>query len=166
VQIIQCSKYKGDIAYVYDSNQSDDFVVVLIPPRDFPYPMSEKSATLLDRSRLPANRTVSDITHDSKVIGCSFKGERYYMGLLLKEFHYSGLELVATPHPDYIQLHLHSGFDTPFVKSTELVLSMQFIHVGDEARVISGEMSSEIRKVVSTDHSLGCMSLEIDIENY
>jgi hypothetical protein len=102
VRIIQCSKYKGDIAYVYDSNQSDDFVTVLIPLQDFPYPMSEKSAALLDRSRLPANRTVSDITCDSKVIGCSFKGEQYYMGLLLKKFHHSDLELVATPHPDYI----------------------------------------------------------------
>jgi hypothetical protein len=52
----------------------------------------------------------------------------------------------------------------PFVKSTELAFSMQFLCVGDEARVISGEMSSEIRKVVSTDHSLGCVSLEINIE--
>ncbi|KAG1759388.1 hypothetical protein EDD22DRAFT_849256 [Suillus occidentalis] len=139
VRIMQRGKYKGDIGYVYDSKQSDDFVAVLIPPRDFPYPVSEKSAALLDRSRLPPNSTVSDITCDNKVIGFLFKGEQYYMGLLLKKFRYSDLELVTTPHPDYIRLHLQSGWDTPFIKNTELAFSMQFLHVGDEARVISGE---------------------------
>lgn len=162
VRIMQRGKYKGDIGYVYDSKQSDDFVAVLIPPRDFPYPVSEKSAALLDRSRLPPNSTVSDITRDNKVIGFSFKGEQYYMGLLLKKFRYSDLELVATPHPDYIRLHLQSGWDTPFIKNTELAFSMQFLRVGDEARVISGEVCSEIGKVISTDHALGCVSLEFE----
>ncbi|KAG1845074.1 hypothetical protein C8R48DRAFT_780081 [Suillus tomentosus] len=160
VRIVQRGKYKGDIGYVYDSEQSDDFVAVLISPRDFPYPVFEKSAALLDRSRLPANSTVSDITHDGKVVGCSFKGERYYMGLLLKKFHHSDLELVTTPHPDCIRLHLQSGWDTPFVKRTELAFSTQFLRVGDEARVISAEMCSEIGKVVSANHDFRLRDVE------
>ncbi|KAG2097503.1 uncharacterized protein F5147DRAFT_777951 [Suillus discolor] len=39
-----------------------------------------------------------------------------------------------------------------------------FLHVGDEARVISGEICSEIGKVVSTDHGLGCVLLEFDFD--
>ncbi|KIK33996.1 hypothetical protein CY34DRAFT_40813, partial [Suillus luteus UH-Slu-Lm8-n1] len=75
-------------------------------------------------------------------------GEQYYMGLLLKKFCYSDLELVATPHPNYIRLYLQLGWDTPFVKNTELAFSMQFLCVGDEVRVISGEICSEIGKVI------------------
>ncbi|KAG1809158.1 uncharacterized protein BJ212DRAFT_1302721 [Suillus subaureus] len=120
VRITQ-GKYKGDIDYAYDSKQSNNFVAVLIPPQDFPYP------------------TVSDILHDGEVIGCLYKGEQYYMGLLLKRFWQDGLEIVVTPHPDYIRLHLQSGWNTHFVKATELAFSMQFLCIGDEARVITGE---------------------------
>lgn len=127
--------------------------------------MSEKSAAaLLDRCRLPANGAVSNITRHGKVIGYLYKGERYYMGLLLKRFHHSDLELVMTPHPNYIRLHLQSGWDMPFVKSTELAFSMQFLCIGDEVRVIFGEICSEIGKVVSTDHGLGCVSLEFNFD--
>ncbi|KAG1879005.1 uncharacterized protein F5891DRAFT_1204399 [Suillus fuscotomentosus] len=45
---ITYSKYKGDIAYVFDSDSSNDFVEVLIPPQDFPYPMPRGSVALLD----------------------------------------------------------------------------------------------------------------------
>ncbi|KAG1804023.1 hypothetical protein EV424DRAFT_1544818 [Suillus variegatus] len=106
VRIIQCGKYKGDIGYVYDSEQSDDFVVVLISPQDFPYPVFEKSAALLDRSRLPENSTVSDITHDRKVIGY--------------------LELVTTPHPDCIRLHLQSEWDMPFIRAPSVTNSVLY----------------------------------------
>ncbi|KAG1770610.1 hypothetical protein EV702DRAFT_1049328 [Suillus placidus] len=70
VRITQ-GKYRGDIGYVYDSKQLNDFVAVLIPPREFPYPALKNSAALFNRSRLPANKTVSDILRDGKVIGCS-----------------------------------------------------------------------------------------------
>ncbi|KAG1899231.1 uncharacterized protein F5891DRAFT_1190035 [Suillus fuscotomentosus] len=139
-------KYKGDIGYVYDSEQLNDFVVVLIPSRDLPYP------------------TISDIVRDGEVIGCSYKGEQYYMGLLLKNFHRHGLEIVTTPHPDYIWLHLQSRWDTRFIKTAELAFSMQFLHVGDEARVVTGEIHSEIGKVVSTNHAFGSVCLELLVE--
>ncbi|KIK33997.1 hypothetical protein CY34DRAFT_18019 [Suillus luteus UH-Slu-Lm8-n1] len=42
----QASSLSNIIAYVYDSKQSDNFVMILNPPWDFPYPVSEKSAAL------------------------------------------------------------------------------------------------------------------------
>lgn len=165
VRITQ-GKYKGDIGYVYDSEQLNDFVAVLIPPREFPYPVLENSAALFDRSRLPANKTVSNILRDGEVVGCSYKGEQYYMGLLLKRFRRDGLEIAATPHPDCIRLHLQSGWNTHFVKATELAFSMQFLRVGDDARVITGEVRLEIGKVVSTDHAFSSVCLELAFEGH
>ncbi|KAG1777244.1 hypothetical protein EV702DRAFT_1197572 [Suillus placidus] len=165
VRITQ-GKYRGDIGYVYDSKQLNDFVAVLIPPREFPYPALKNSAALFDRSRLPANKTVSDILRDGKVIGCSYKGEQYYMGLLLKRFRRDGLEIAATPHPDCIRLHLQSRWNTHFVKATELAFSMQFLRVGDDARVITGEVRLKIGKVVSTDHAFSSVCLEIAFEGH
>jgi hypothetical protein len=37
---IKHGKYKGDIAQVFDSDLPNDLVAVLVPLRDFPYPMS------------------------------------------------------------------------------------------------------------------------------
>ncbi|KAG1896425.1 uncharacterized protein F5891DRAFT_983434 [Suillus fuscotomentosus] len=65
---IKHGKYKGDIGYVFDSEQSTGFVVVLIPPREFPYSMPHGSKVLLDRSRLPNDNRVSDIIHDEKFL--------------------------------------------------------------------------------------------------
>jgi hypothetical protein len=45
---IKCGKYQGDIAQVFDSNLPNGFVAVLVPPRDFPYPMPPRSRSLLD----------------------------------------------------------------------------------------------------------------------
>ncbi|KAG1776273.1 hypothetical protein EV702DRAFT_1198294 [Suillus placidus] len=165
VRITQ-GKYRGDIGYIYNSEQLNDFVAVLIPPREFPYPALKNSAALFDRSRLPANKTVSDILRDGKVIGCSYKGEQYYMGLLLKIFRRDGLEIAATPHPDCIWLHLQSGWNTHFVKATELAFSMQFLRVGDDARVITGEVHLKIGKVVSTNHAFSSVCLEIAFEGH
>jgi hypothetical protein len=115
---IKQGKYKGGIGYVFDSEQSNGFVVVLIPPWEFPYPMPQGSVVLLDRSRLPNNETVSDITCDEKVVGWIYRGERYYIGLLLKDFHRDRLELVTYPHADDIQQHLQSEWDKPFFKKS------------------------------------------------
>ncbi|KAG2094639.1 uncharacterized protein F5147DRAFT_657116 [Suillus discolor] len=66
---IKHGKYKDAIVYVFDSEQSNLFVKVLVPPRDFPYPMPEGSVTLLDSSRLPKDNTVTDIIHGEEVSG-------------------------------------------------------------------------------------------------
>jgi ribosomal protein L24 len=163
---VRYGKHKGDIGYVFDSDQSNGLIAILIPPRCFPYPMPSGSVALLDRLRLPNNQTVRDLNRDGKVIGCSYKGEQYYMGLVLKHFHRDRLELVASPHADDIQLHMQSGFDTPFVKKTLAVFSMQFLRIGDSARVISGELRSKIGTVVSTDHASGSVCLEIILDGH
>ncbi|KAG1722154.1 hypothetical protein EDB19DRAFT_1835142 [Suillus lakei] len=144
-------EYKDAIAYIFDSEQMNDFVTVLIPPRDFPYPMAKGSITLFDPSRLPAGKLLSDIIHGGAVIGYSFKGEEYYSGLLKKKFHRYCLELVPIPHPNDICLHIQSGWDTPFIKKAEIAFSNhrkemeanlddveRIFHIGDEVKVIAG----------------------------
>ncbi|KAG1722778.1 hypothetical protein EDD22DRAFT_962142 [Suillus occidentalis] len=97
-------------------------------------------------------------------IGWTFKGESYYMGLLLKHFRRDQLELLASPHVDDIQLHLESGWDKPFLQATVVSFSMQFLHVGDHARVITGSLRGEVGKVISTDHTCGSVGLELTFD--
>ncbi|KAG1894222.1 uncharacterized protein F5891DRAFT_985223 [Suillus fuscotomentosus] len=110
--------------------------------------------------------TVSDILQDDKVVGWSYKGERYYMGLLLKNFRCDSLELVASPHTNNIRLHLQSGWDVPFFKKTLVAFSLQFLRAGDSARPITGEVRSEIGTVVSTDHVSGSACLEFTLDEH
>jgi ribosomal protein L24 len=157
---IKHGKYKGDIGYVLNSDPSNHLIAILIPPRCFPYPMPSRSVALLDRFRLPNDQTVRDVICDGKVTGFSYKGEQYYKGLLLKNFHRDRLELVASPHADDIRLHMESGFDTPFVKKTLAAFSLQFLCIGDSVRVIAGELRPNIGTVISTDYVLGSVRLE------
>ncbi|KAG2059221.1 hypothetical protein BDR06DRAFT_968182 [Suillus hirtellus] len=143
-------KYKGDIAQVFDSDLPNNFVVVLVPPWEFPYPMPRKSRSLLDRSHLPTGDAVSNIKHGEEVVGCGYKGERYYMGLLLKNIHHDRLEHVVCPHADNIQLHLQSGWDQFFLKATVVAFSMQFLRVGNWARIVKGDLGSKIGQVSDT----------------
>ncbi|KAG1889783.1 uncharacterized protein F5891DRAFT_1198371 [Suillus fuscotomentosus] len=161
---IKHGKYKDTIAYVFDSEESNSFVKVLVPPRDFPYPMAKGSVTLLDSSRLPKNNTVTDITHDEEVVGCSYKGAKYYKGLLLKDCHCYHLECVASPHVNDIQLHLQSGWDTSFMKRTIMAFLMQFLHAGDAVRIVKGEVHSETSTVLSIDHVLGSACVELTFD--
>jgi len=137
---IKHGKYKGNIGYVLNSNPSNHLIAILIPPRCFPYPMPSRSVALLDQFRLPNDQMVRDVICDGKVTGFSYKGEQYYKGLLLKNFHCDRLELVASPHVDDIRLHMESGFDTPFIKKTLAAFSLQFLCIGDSVRVIAGEL--------------------------
>ncbi|KAG2737495.1 hypothetical protein P692DRAFT_201874824 [Suillus brevipes Sb2] len=152
---VKAGVYKGAIGYVFDPDQLDLFVDILVAVREFPYAMPSGSEALLDRLRLPKDKAATDIIRNGEIIGCSHKGQRYYKGLLLKKLHRHQLELVAYPHADDIRLHLQSGFDTPFVKKSIVAFSMQFLRVGDMARITTGEVRSEIGTVVSTDHAFG-----------
>ncbi|KAG2740043.1 hypothetical protein P692DRAFT_20754091, partial [Suillus brevipes Sb2] len=160
---IKHGKYKDAIAYVFDSEQSDLFVEVLVPPRDFPYPMPKGSVALLDPSRLPKDTSVTDIIHNGEVVGCSFKGAKYYKGLLLKNCHRYHLEYVSSPHVDDIRLHRQSEWDTSFMQKTVAAFSMQFLRVGDAVRVVKGGVLSESGTVLSIDHILAEVSLQ-DLE--
>ncbi|KAG2135055.1 hypothetical protein BD769DRAFT_1665010 [Suillus cothurnatus] len=161
---IKHGKYKGAIAYVFDSKQSSFFVKVLVPPRDFPYPMPRGSVTLLDSSHLPRDNTVTDIIYDEELVGCSYKGSKYHKGLLLKDCHRYLLEYVSSPHVDDIRLHLQSGWDTLFMKQMIVAFSMQFLHTGDVVRVIKGGVHSEIGTVLSIDYTLGSACLELTFD--
>ncbi|KAG1778618.1 hypothetical protein EV702DRAFT_1044479 [Suillus placidus] len=46
-----------------------------------------------------------------------------------------------------------SRWDKSFLKSTVVAFSMQFLHAGNWAKVIKGDLSSEVGKVTSTDHT-------------
>jgi len=152
---VKSGMYKGAIGYVFDPDQSDLFVNVLVAVREFPYPMPSGSEALLDRSCLPKDKEVTDIICNDKIIGCSYKGQQYYRGLLLKKFHCYQLELVACPHANNIRLHLQSGFDTPFVKKSIVAFSKQFLRVGEVVRIVTGAVPSEIGTVMSIDHGFG-----------
>ncbi|KAG1749186.1 hypothetical protein EDD22DRAFT_958089 [Suillus occidentalis] len=155
-------KYKSYVGRVFKSGQ--DTVEILIPTCDFPYPMPRGCRALVERSRLPKNNSVTDIILNAEVVGWTFKGESYYMGLLLKHFRRDQLELLASPHVDDIQLHLESGWDKPFLQATVVSFSMQFLHVGDHARVITGSLRGEVGKVISTDHTCGSVGLELTFD--
>jgi ribosomal protein L24 len=163
---IKYGKYKGDIGYVFDSEQSNGLVSILIALRDFPYPMPGGSVALLDQYLLPNDQAVRDILRDGKVVGCSYRSEQYYMGLLVKKFHHDRLEIVASPHADDIKLHIQSGWDTPFVRKSLLAFSMQFLRTGDLVRIIAGEIRSKIGTVISTDHASGSVRLETNFDSH
>lgn len=61
---------------------------------------------------------------------------------------------------------MQSGWDTPFVKKTLLVFSMQFLHAGDPVKVIAGEICSEASTVISMDHTIGSVHLEITLNGH
>ncbi|KAG2091351.1 uncharacterized protein F5147DRAFT_657956 [Suillus discolor] len=162
---VKSGMYKGVTGYVFDPDQSDLFVDVLVVTREFPYPMLSGCEALLDRSHLLVDNEVTDIIRNGEIIGCSYKGQRYYRGLLLRKFHRYQLEVVACPHADDIRLHLQSGFDTPFIKKSIVAFSKQFLHVGDAVRIITGAVPSEIGTVVSINHGFGgsaCIKSTLD----
>ncbi|KAG1758513.1 hypothetical protein EDD22DRAFT_849956 [Suillus occidentalis] len=159
---IKNSKHKGSIGRVFKSGQ--DTVEILFPTCNFPYPMPRGCRALVERSRLLNDNSVSDIILNDEVVGWTFKGESYYMGLLLKSFQHNHLELLASPHVDDIKLHLESGWDKPFLKKTIVVFSMQFLRVGDQARAIKGALRGELGEVISTDHTCGSVGLEFTLD--
>ncbi|KAG1885840.1 uncharacterized protein F5891DRAFT_1201663 [Suillus fuscotomentosus] len=156
---IKKDKYRGDLAQVFE-NLPNGAVAVLIVARDFPYPMPRGSRALVERSRLPKNKTVDDLLHDDQVVGWKYKGECYYKGLLLKTFPRDRLEIVASPHVDDIRMHLDSEWNKPFLKKTLVAFSKQFLRAGDCARVVEGSLRGELGTVISTDHALGIIVLE------
>ncbi|KAG2746206.1 hypothetical protein P692DRAFT_20738644, partial [Suillus brevipes Sb2] len=161
---IRDGKYKGDIARVFNPILPNGFVAVLIASRSLPYPISRRSA-LLEQARLPNTKAVSDILCDGTVVGLKYKGESYYMGLLLKNFPRDRLEFVDSPHIDDIHLHLESGWDKPFLKKTVVAFSAQFLRVGDSARIVQGSLRGQLGKVVSTDHTCGSVGLELTFDD-
>jgi len=158
-------KYKDDVGRVFKSKE-EDFVEVLIATRDFPYKMPQGTRSLVERSRLPNSKAgqVSDIILNGEVVGWSYKGESYYKGLVVKIFARDQVELVAVPHVNDIQLHLESGWDTPFLKATVVAFSMQFLRVGDSARVVKGSLRGELGTVISTDHTCDSVGLEFNFD--
>ncbi|KAG2048682.1 hypothetical protein BDR06DRAFT_1071144 [Suillus hirtellus] len=161
---IKHGKHKGFIGRIFKSGK--DFVEVLCPPCDFPYPMPRGCRALVERSRLLKNNLVSDIILNDEVVGWTYKGESYYKGLLLKKFCCDHLELLASPHADAIQLHLESGWDTAFLKKTIIEFSMQFLCMGDWARVTNGALHGELSRVILTDHACGSVGLEIAFDGH
>jgi ribosomal protein L24 len=156
---IRSGEYRGDMAQTFEQSPNG-LIEVLIVARRFPYTMPRGSRALIERSRLPNDTTVSDIIRDDAVVGWKYKGESYYMGLLLKAFHRDRLEHIASPHIDDIRLHLESGWNKPFLQATLVTFSLQFLRVGDWARVLKGSLRGELGQVISTDHTFGTVGLE------
>lgn len=157
-------KYKNDVGKVFKSQE--DLVEVLLAAREFPYKMPRGTRALAERSRFPNGKggQVSDIISNGEVVGWSYRGESYYKGLVVKIFHRDCVELVASPHINDIQFHMESGWDIPFLKATVVAFSMQFLRVGDLARVIKGSLRGELGTVVSTDHTCDSVGLEFNFD--
>ncbi|KAG2113777.1 uncharacterized protein F5147DRAFT_650196 [Suillus discolor] len=124
---IKSGKYRGNVAQVFE-HLPNSVVAVLVVARRFPYSMPQGSQALIERSRLPNNTTVSDIIWDDKVVGWKYKGESYYM------------EHIASSHADDIRLHLDSRWNKPFIQATLAAFSLQFLRIGDWARVVKGSL--------------------------
>ncbi|KAG2114689.1 uncharacterized protein F5147DRAFT_649851 [Suillus discolor] len=128
--------------------------------------MPQGSQSLLDRSWLPNGDAVSDINHSEEVIGCKYKGEKYYMGLLLKVVHRDFLELVICPHADNIRLYLQSEWGQSFLKTTVVMFSMQFLHIDDWAMIVRGDLSSETGQVSDTIRVIHPLKEELEVSKY
>lgn len=152
---VKRGKYRDAVGYLFDSEQSNNFVTVLIPPRDFPYEMPKGSVALFDPSRLPPGISTTDITRDGEIVGQKYKGEEYYCGLLKKSFHRYSIELIAIPHPDDIRLHIQAGWDTPFAQKAIIAFSKLSLRAGDSVRLHTPELPGQICTVLSTDHAFG-----------
>lgn len=162
---IRRGKYMGAVAYILDSEQMNDFVTVLIPPRDFPYAMPKGTVALFDPSRLPTGISASAIIRDGQEVGSKYKGEEYYCGLLKKNFPRHCTELVHVPHPDAIRLHIQSGWDTPFCKKSEIAFSKQLLRSGDAVRLTTPDLLGQICTVLTTDHAFGgSVKLAFDLD--
>ncbi|KAG2038738.1 hypothetical protein BDR03DRAFT_981276 [Suillus americanus] len=162
---IKRGKYKDAIAYIFDSEQANNFVTVLIPPREFPYDMPKGAVALFDPSRLPSGISMLDVIRDGQVVASKYKGEEYYCGLLKKNFHRYCTELVPVPHPDDLRLHLQSGWDTPFVKKTEIAFSKQLLRSGECVRLNTPDLTGQICTILTTDHAFGgSVKLAFDLD--
>jgi ribosomal protein L24 len=152
---VKRGKYRDAVAYLFDAEQSNNFVTVLIPPRDFPYEMPKGSVALFDPSRLPPGISTTDVTRDGEIVAQKYKGEEYYGGLLKKSFHRYSIELVAIPHPDDIRLHIQAGWDTPFTQKAIIAFSKLSLRAGDSVRLHTPDLNGQICTVLSTDHAFG-----------
>ncbi|KAG1760394.1 hypothetical protein EDD22DRAFT_848519 [Suillus occidentalis] len=70
---VKCGKYRDTVGYLFDSEQSNNFVMVLIPPRDFPYKMPKGSVALFNPSRLLPGISMMDITCDGEIVRQKYK---------------------------------------------------------------------------------------------
>jgi hypothetical protein len=160
---IKRGKYRDAIGYLSDAEQTNNFVTVLIPPRDFPYDMPKGSVALFDPSRLPPGVSTTDVILNGEVVAQKYKGEEYYNGLLKKNFHQYSTELVHTPHPNDIWLHHQAGWDLPFIQKTEIAFSKLSLRAGDAVRLHTPDLPGQICTVLTTDHAFGG-SVTLDFE--
>jgi hypothetical protein len=72
-------KYRDMDGYLFDFEQSNNFVTVLIPLRDFPYEMPKGSVALFNPSHLPPSISMTDVTHDGEVVTQKYKGREYHV---------------------------------------------------------------------------------------
>ncbi|KAG2750984.1 hypothetical protein P692DRAFT_20727630, partial [Suillus brevipes Sb2] len=141
---VKRGKYRDAVGYLFDSEQSNNFVTVLIPPRDFPYDMPKGSVALFDPSRLPPGISTTDVTRNGEIVGEKYKGEEYYCGLLKKTFHRYSTELVHIPHPNDIRLHHQAGWDLPFTRKAEVAFSKLSLRAGDTVRLHTPDLSGQL----------------------
>ncbi|KAG2139776.1 hypothetical protein DEU56DRAFT_912041 [Suillus clintonianus] len=116
---IKRGKYRDAITYLFECEQSNNFVTVLIPPRDFPYIMPKGSIALFDPSRLPTRISPLEILR---------KGEIY--------------TILATHHSFSGSVTVEFDLDgcQKQIKAT-LAEIVQVFDVGDEIRVVVGVYS-------------------------
>ncbi|KAG2029500.1 hypothetical protein BDR03DRAFT_1018293 [Suillus americanus] len=131
----QAGEDKDTITYIFDSEQVNNCVTVLIPPREFPYDMPKGSVALFDPSRLPNGISMPNIIHNGQVVTSKYK--------------------VPVPHPDNLWLHVQSGWDTPFIKKAEIAFSKQLLRSGECIRLNMLDLTGQICTILTTDHAFG-----------
>lgn len=151
---IKWGTYKDTIIYMFASHQINNYVTILISPREFSYDIPKGMVALFNPLHLPTVISPSDIISDGNM-GQSYKGKEYYWRLLKKTFHCSSTKLVCIPHPDDLHFHLQSGWDTPFVKQTEIAFSKEFLRSSDSVRLTEEDSNIQIYMVLTTNHANG-----------
>lgn len=162
---VKRGKYRDAVGYLFDSEQTNNFVTVLIPPRDFPYDMPKGSVALFDPSRLPPGISTTDVVRDGEIVGQKYKGEEYYGGLLKKTFHRYSTELVAIPHPNDIRLHHQAGWDISFTQKAEIAFSKLSLRAGDSVRLHTPDLPGQMCTVLATNHAFGgSVTLQFELD--
>ncbi|KAG2135082.1 hypothetical protein DEU56DRAFT_756723 [Suillus clintonianus] len=157
---IRDGKYKGDIAQVFNPSLPNGLVAVLIASRNLPYPVPRRSQALLERSRLPNSKAVSDILRDGAVVGLMYKGEtrflrvgdyaRVIQGSLRGELG----KIVSIDHTcDSVGLELtfHGGLEDIELPLQDLE---RVFRVGDSVRVVAGSFLGLEGYIIQMDEDI------------
>ncbi|KAG1836179.1 hypothetical protein DFJ58DRAFT_847121 [Suillus subalutaceus] len=126
--------YRGDTALVFEQ-LPNGIVAILIVSRDMPYAMPGRTRALVEQSRLPKNKTVSDVIHDDQVLHLESGWDRIFMKETVIAFSMQFLRVGDSVRVVTGSLRGELG---KVVSTDHTVGSNTVFRVGDTVRIVAG----------------------------